>query len=361
MLLNAHSMQVSVSRLMFDPEFYPFAWHPADACTEFLIVDEDLLDRAPFVDQRIASHARGQFSVDTAQLLELAGQLPPARLSFVFHTAFCCSTLLARSLAACEAFFALKEPQLLRCLSDLRHREGPPVNDWAPLLTAHLRLLARPYAGGGHVVIKASNVANNLLPDVLRHLPRSRVVLLHGPLEDFLVSCLKKPESTQAKIPALLERVTGYGDFLARFPQFADTRRFEFLQQCALLWLVQHHDALAHARSAAERVLPLDFRSLLDHPRETLQEVGRFLGHEPDSRDLLAMTGANVMGRHAKDLNLPFDAATRREENAAVQRTHRNAIHTTRDWLAPVVDASGIGSGFERLSQNIATRTRRVS
>ena len=361
MLLNAHSMRVSVSRLMFDPEFYPFAWRPAEGCTEFLIVDEDLLHRAPFVDQRIAPHARGHFSIETRQLLELAGQLPPARLSFVFHTAFCCSTLLARSLAACDAFFALKEPQLLRCLSDLRHHEGPPVNDWAPLLKTHLRLLTRPYVTGDHVVVKASNVANNLLPDVLRHLPRSRVVLLYGPLEDFLVSCLKKPGSTQAKIPALLARVAGYGDFLARFPQFADTRHLEFLQQCALLWLVQQHDALQHVRSEPERVLPLDFRSLLESPRETLCAVGRFLGHEPDRRDLQMMTGADVMGRHAKDPNLRFDASTRREENAAVQRAHRDAICSARDWLAPALEASGVENGFAGVSQHAATRTRRVS
>lgn len=361
MLLNVHSMQVSISRLMFDPEFYPFACRPSDGCTEFLIVDEDLLHRAPFVDQRIAPHARGQFSVDTAQLVGLAGQLPPARLSFVFHTAFCCSTLLARSLAACEGLFALKEPQLLRCLSDMKHHEGPPVNDWAPLLKTHLRLLARPYSGGSHVLVKASNVANNLMPDVLRHLSRSRVVLLHGPLEDFLVSCLKKPDHTRAKIPALLERVAAYGGFLARFPQFSNSRQLEFLQQCALLWLVQHHDALEHARGADGRVLPLDFRRVLDQPRDTLGEVCSFLGHDPGSRDLEAMTSTGVMGRHAKDPNLRFDASTRRDENEAVLRTHRAAILAVRDWLDPVLEASSVENGLARLSQRSAGRSRRVS
>ena len=69
-------MQVNVGRLVADPEFYLYSYAENSDTSEFLIVNEELLDVAPFIDNRIEPYARGQFSVGSAQLSELVNNQP---------------------------------------------------------------------------------------------------------------------------------------------------------------------------------------------------------------------------------------------------------------------------------------------
>lgn len=356
MQLAASQMKVSVSRLVADPEFYIFNYAEQNETSEFLIVNQELLEQAPFIDNRLERFARGQFTIATTQLNELVDHLPrprPAR-HFIFHHAFVCSTLLARCLAQSDAFFSLKEPHIVRRLADMqRVRRGNPAlinpRNWSRLLNTHLQLLAKDYSHGDKVVIKASNLANNLLPEILQHTARGNCLYVYSGLEDFLVSNLKKLRETQQKIPWLLQTFSQDSDFFQRHPMFGDFTRFSFLQQCALLWLLCNYNFLGCLSGQQNpRVKTLSMDRFLASPRESLARVSRFFDHAANEAELENMCGS-ILHVHAKDPNLPYDAGIRQRENERIVSQHGDEIARAKAWLSPLVTSLDINNRLDAL------------
>jgi len=358
MHVAANSMKVSIYQLMVDPEFYVFNYAENSRTSEFLIINEEMLALAPFVDNRLEPLARGQFTIETTQLDELVSHSPQVRPreNFIFHHAFVCSTLMARCLAQSDAFFSLKEPQIIRRLADLRRSGANGGNtgssgEWERLFRTHLQLLAKNYARGESVVIKASNVANNLVPDVLNHTRESKILYMYCPLEQFLVSNLKKPDETRNKIPALLRLFARDGNFFGLHPGFRDIDALGFLQMCALLWLISNRNFLQSVLPGQRhRVRSLNVNHFLDSPRESLASVNRFFDHEAGEADLDRMTDKAVLGRHAKDPRKLFDAATRRKENEDVMHQQGASIARAVNWLDKAFGTREIYRELEAIS-----------
>jgi hypothetical protein len=348
MQLAASQMKVRISRLVADPEFYIFNYAEQNETSEFLIVNQELLEQAPFIDNRLERFARGQFTIATTQLNELVDQLPQPRPGrhFIFHHAFVCSTLLARCLAQSNAFFSLKEPHIVRRLADMQRELAVPgliePRNWSRLLDTHLQLLAKDYSRGDKVVIKASNLATNLVPEILQHTSRGNCLYLYSTLEQFLVSNLKKLQETQQKIPWLLQTFSQDSDFFRLHPMFSEFFRFSFLQQCALLWLLCNYNFLnSLPGNAAARVRTLDMDRLLESPQDTLARVSAFFDHRPDAEELEHMCGS-IMQVHAKDPKLPYDAATRQRESERIKLRHHDDLERAEAWLAPLVGSLDI-------------------
>ena len=205
MLVQTREFKVTVPSLLFDPAILVFDFAANGEFTKFLVVDELMLDRSPFVDIRFEPLAKAQFWVNTAELFALETRHDVARPqpAFIFHHAFVCSTLLARCLNQVEAFFSLKEPWILRRLADYKRASGRLAAGprWREFFRNYVRLLCRDFSTGRTPVIKATNVANNLLADVLGYMPDSPILYLYSDLESFLISNLKKPDDTRQKIP----------------------------------------------------------------------------------------------------------------------------------------------------------------
>ena len=358
MQVSANSMKVSIYRLLVDPEFYLYNYAEQNETSEFLIVNEELLEVAPFIDNRLEPYARGQFSIATRQLSEFVHNQPDPRRRqhYIFHHAFVCSTLLARCLAQSDSFFSLKEPQIIRRLSDLKYAgfQAQHVSDsnaWSELLNTHLGLLAKHYTHGKDTVIKASNVANNLMPDILEQQPLSRSVYMYCSLEEFLVSNLKKTPETQDKIPSLLQRVANYGDFFQAVPGLRSGSPRSFLQNCALLWLASNYNFLQCSEAdTQQRLRTLDMADFTTSPRATLLQVCRFFEHNPSAEELDAMTSDKVMKCHSKDPRQVYDESIRRKENAAIRQQFASGIEQALEWIEPFVTSLQVDQALAQRS-----------
>ena len=75
-----------------------------------------------------------------------------------------------------DAIFSWKEPWIMRRMADAKRdrRQRLPSSQWRRLFSTYMNVLGRSYESGKTPVIKATNVANNLLPDVLKYMPASR-------------------------------------------------------------------------------------------------------------------------------------------------------------------------------------------
>ena len=338
MLVPTREFKVTVPALLFDPAIFVFDFASSGEFTKFLVVDELMLDRSPFIDIRFEPLAKAQFWVNTAELFALEARHDIARPqpAFIFHHAFVCSTLLARCLNQIETFFSLKEPWIFRRLSDYKRANSKLAASprWREWFCSYVQLLCRNFSTGRTPVIKVTNVANNLLADVLRFLPGSPVLFLYCDLESFLVSNLKKPGDTRQKVPALAQGALGDGDFLREHADLPDVSRLDFLQVCGLYWLVSLYNFRDSMRKHPDaRVRTLDVEDFLGDPLRILGEVCRHFGHEPDAAESWRMVDERVMRTNAKDQAAPYGIEQRRTEMDRIRSRHGHELRDAMAWI----------------------------
>ena len=316
-------------------EFTDARWFPVDLHVPrleygFLSIDPEVLERSSFLDTRIDAPLADAVPVDLNWVAKLA--LPTANTGWLFHTSFCCSTLLARMLHLSPYQTVLKEPLVLRRLSDARYSHWPIDG----LVLPTLRLLSRPWDPSGSVVIKPTHAALNIGIELLAETPDSRGVILTSGLDDFLVSNLKKKPETLAKAPVLAERALQMGSFHSRLPPAAFVPP-DLLSAAALQWAAQRElcaDMLAAA--GPQRLRVVDASELLENVTGVAWECAQWL-RLPVPEDIFASHAATVSQRNAKAMDAEYDAGRRKAESYMVHADHGPQLAVVRRWFEQVV------------------------
>ncbi len=302
--------------------------HVPNRAFGFLRIDADVLERSTFLDNRIDAPLDAAVAVPLEAVAHVA---PPARMGWLLHTSFCCSTLLARMLHVGPQQVSLREPLVLRRLADAR-RSGWPVDDF---LAPAVALLGRPWREGGMVVVKPTHVALNVAADLLA-ISSAPALILTSSLDDFLVSNVKKLPETQARIPELAERALG----ATRFGRSLDGEALappDLMAAAALQWAAQR--ALCSEITEAvgpARVRWLDAARLLETPENTAIAAARWLGSTIDD-DRLRQAARDALARHAKAVTRPYGPAAREAEARTIREHYGAQVASARRWFDRVI------------------------
>ena len=292
---------------------------------------------APFLTDEYLGDARAQHELPVADCL--AGT-PPQPMGFLFHSAFCGSTLLLSALDRPGVAMGLSEPVLLNDVVGFRRRGAPPAAV-ARLADSATRLLARPFAPQERVIVKPSNILNPLAELLLALRGDAPTILLYAPLETFLVSVVRKGLWCRLWVRELLEGfLTDNVVNLGMGPR--DYFRQTDLQVAATGWLAQH--ALFHqlaGKLGPGRVRTLDSETLTREPLAVLTAAAHHYGLTASPADLAAMAGGAAFTRHSKS-GAAFDAAQRAEEYAEARRAHGDEIDKVLIWAQAVAEANGL-------------------
>ena len=269
---------------------------------------------------------------------DIAPAAPGQRVNFVFHSAYCCSTLVANAYDRPGRAFSLKEPVLLNDLVGWRHRGGAPTQIRA-VLQDGLATLARPFEAGEVCVIKPSNVVNGLAMTMLADRADAAAVLLYAPLEVYLGSIASK---------GLWGRLW-VRDLLAKFMKeglvdlgFAPDEIFlqSDLQVAASGWLAQQALFAKLVERWPMRVRTLDSEGLLARPAAALEALDTLFG-VPSSDAERAEIVASVFTRHAK-FGGDFDADARKANQKAAAGTYAEELAMVLTWAEKVAESAGI-------------------
>lgn len=285
----------------------------------------EALSSSTFLDTRFAADdgAVQTIGLDALQRLAMA---PAARTGYLFHTSFCCSTLLARLLDFPGRSVALKEPLILRRLSDaaLDGTHDPELTN------AAVKLLFRDI-GGAAVLVKPTHVALNIAHDLLNAAPATKALLITSTLEDFMISNIKKTEETQRKVPELVERFMAASGLPARLPPEA----FEppsFLAGVSLQWHAQQQlvrDLLNGPSGPAVQVV--QEAGLLRAPADTLRAALDWLGWAIPE-DAIAAQIARVMNQHAKSTGRTYNLLEKTHETDLLRRQFSDELAQALRW-----------------------------
>jgi hypothetical protein len=280
-------------------------------------------------ERRVLSRA------DTTALAENSN----APLHYIFHSAYCCSTLLAKALDIVGVASTLKEPQLLNDLTGWRH-QGADAADVIRVLELSLSLLARPFEERESVIIKPSNVINAFIPAMMNARAEARAILLYAPLKSYLTSIARKGMWGRLWARELLSRQLVDG-LVAPFG-FAgrDHILHTDLQSAAVGWLAQHKLFLETAKKWPDRVRTLNSEALVANPVSSLRACAQLFGLTMDDAAIDAIVKAEF-SRNAKD-GSAFAEGQRDAERAAGESTHLEEIEKVAIWANAVAESAGV-------------------
>lgn len=322
----------NVTNIASDPLWLPHRYDPADDSVHFRRTPRSDHGKATFLTDEYLGQV-GPTIVPRAQAVAQAG--PTAPLRFILHSAFCCSTLLARAFDAPGLAMGLKEPVILNDLIgwQLRGGDGRQI---AGALNDSLTLLARPFAPGEKVVIKPSNVCNAMGPLMLQLRPEAKALLLYAPLPVFLGSVARKAMDGRLWVRELLVKQLKQGLHQFGFSG-EDYLGQTDLQAAAMGWLAQHALFARMTAQFGDRVATLDSEQLLSQPGQAMTALCNLFGIALDCE---AVVSGPIFGRHSK-FGQAFTSEDRAAERAA-ESAHADEIAKVSIWAEAVAKAAGV-------------------
>ena len=326
-----------LTKLVRDAEWFPHRYDEVGDAFRFVHVPRAVHRKATFLTDEFLPGADRPVAVD--RVAAIAADPPTAPVHFIFHSAYCCSTLLARAFDRPGSAMGLKEPVLLNDLSGWRHRGAEP-RQLALVLDHALRLLGRPFTPGEAVVIKPSNLINVFAPAMLAMRPQARALLLYAPLPLYLASIAKKGMWGRLWVRELLSKqlkdgMIGYGFS----PE--DHLRHTDLQVAAVGWLAQH--ALFQRlvdRFGPERVRTLDSEALLADPRDAMTRLTTLFGLDWTEATIGEVVQGDAFRRHSK-LEADYGAEERQAEQRSSAEAHAEEVEKVTVWAEAVAASAG--------------------
>lgn len=323
--------------LLCDPEWYAHRYVESTDAFRLIRLARNEHAGIPFLIDSYLGTDRAMRDIPAETCLSTLGK---GSLQFLFHSAFCGSTLLTRALDRPGLAMGLSEPLMLNDVVGFRRRGADP-RAVARMADAALRLLARPYGVGETVVVKPSNLINPLAELLLALQPSARAVFLYAPLETYLISVARKGLHCRLWVRELLEGFLreGYAEF-----GFTSEELFRQsdLQVAAVGWLAQHrHFAALAEKLGLDRIATLDADRMTADPMAALTAVTRHYGLAADATMLAEIAAGPAFTLHSKS-GAAFTPERRAQEYAVARAAYGDEISMVLEWATQVAGGAGI-------------------
>ena len=304
---------LSPADLAADPHWLPHAFDPVRQTVTCVKLPRARLAGTAFLAD-IARETGYESAEVPLAALATAALAPTGPVTFIFHTAFCRSTLLVRALEQPGISTGLSEPGIIASLAGA----GPAGQAAVAPVAA---LLARPWGQGEAVFIKPTNHANMLAPALMRAMPQARAVLMSNPLPSFLDAVVRK----------------GMDLGMDGREQFLMTD----LQATALAWFLNQRFLAALVQNFGARVRVLDGDAFGRDPAATMAATYAFAGHAVSPAQIAAIAAGPVFARDAKTGE---DYAAKAARDAAATRSSVTAdeIAKVGEWIGIIARQAGL-------------------
>jgi hypothetical protein len=325
-----------------NPDFMLYRMDIDQAELHFLEVTQETYRRSTYLDNRIQHTQERLVALSIDEVIRAFEHVPAIRapIHFLFHTSFCCSTLLARALESPGHTLVLREPWIFFQMSSIKARmesAGEWQRQGPALIDLMLTLLNKKYEPDEHIVIKPSNLANNIIDEVLTNLPDSRGILLYSNLKEFLISNLKKDDETKKKIPRLATEAASLIRYDESFPEIVPAQ-LPHLRAAAVFWHAQMLHFMGLLVRWPERLRTLQSQLLLEKPAEELRAVADWLRLILPGDHFNHVINGNTWSSHAKDPRYKYGVEFRQNENRAIIENFGADIEDALSWASPLLE-----------------------
>lgn len=266
----------NAAAILNDSSWFPYDLDLNEGTFEFVQVTAEAL-AAEMTASRASWNPPGQrHRLSIAATLAGWPDLPAAPANFLWSTGFCSEVMVSRALEKKGASVAIREPDTLTRLADMKRAKMLSDPRYQRLSRALLGLLTRPLAANAGTLIAGSPSSALLAPEVAE-LTIGKSLFLYSDLRCFLIQVARGGELARGFIRRMFSVIAGDGHVQATWPA---TNLFQMtdLQIAALVWhmqMVQFRRAMA---LLGPRAASLDIDALLQSPRTTLSALDDFFG-----------------------------------------------------------------------------------
>ncbi len=317
-----------------DPTWFPIGFDlKADTLT-FLKTDRQALSGAAFLDQRFYPSTPEIKAIALTAAMQKPVKSDP--VNWIFHTAFCCSTLMARALDIPDKSLALKEPDILMQLANARRmaaQTGTSEKTLTALEALVLNLLGRRFSPEEAIIIKPTNPANPLIDLALSR--GETCLFMVSSLEDFLISVIKKGEACRSFVRTLYNIFALDPSSLSRIPQ-RQALTFTDLQIAALVWHHQVQHMTTSAQHAAPIIRAMEGTRLPIEPAPCLSAAAQLFDLGWTESEVISQVAGPVFQQNSKFDDQSYDASMRTAEADSIRATYSEAIDATLKWAANI-------------------------
>ena len=322
-----------------DPNNFLFSMDLQKGLFEFVATTRSELSALSFLDYRTLGQNEKKDVIPAPQIIQALHSAKfhqkSNRANYLFHTSFCCSTLVARCLDLPGKNLSLKEPHALLGLAAFKQLSAnfdPADPNWKNLRDITLYLLSRSFCSGEKILFKPSNGANNILPEILAFPQTDRVLLLYGDLESFLITVLRGGRERAGVIGQILEGLIK--DFSDNLPvEINQIRSLIELQKTALVWGLQmRFFQQTIVLDNDLKVKSLKSTTFLQSPGKTLKKLNDFYGLEFSEEDQKEILNGPAFNSHSKDPGIIFSRSKQIKEKENVLNIFGEDIRETLIW-----------------------------
>lgn len=321
-----------ISAIVGDATWLAHRYDPAHDAFHFRAVSRAARRTVPFLTDEYLGGPGEPVAIRRAD----CGAAPRAPLHFLFHSAYCASTMLAHAFGQPGVAASLSEPVLLNDMVGWRRRGADP-REHGRVLADALGLLARPFSPDEAVVVKPSNIFNPLMRGALTLRPDARAILLHAPLRPFLLSVARKGLGCRLWCRELLENYLADGFVQLGFDAH-DYFRQSDLQVAAVGWLAQQQAFAALAAWAPDRVATLDSETLTRAPASAVAAAMR---HFDLAVDEACVAEHPALARNSKS-GAAFTPGERQRDLVAAEAAYGEEIGQVVRWAEVVAEQAKI-------------------
>lgn len=268
----------------------------------------EIASSVPFLDHRLPQEFSGKARPEKITSLKqrIADNSQSASLQrervFIFHSAFCGSTLLAQLLSLSSNTTSFSEPHVLTQLAHAKRSLGIADKELVQdaqmqsALDLCLDMIDRHHAKT--TLIKPSNFANNLIADLLNR--STRVLFLYGSLESFLRSLMRRGWESSVFVRQMWQAMRADRGGIAYIPAEA-AATYTDLQIAAILWTYQIETFAQFLRKdGGRKCRSICFDLFADDKLALVQSVQGFLTPCADPRKLRAQLEKGALERDSK-------------------------------------------------------------
>ncbi len=337
------SLAARQAEIISDAEYLAHRYDEVADGFRFVHVPRDVHRSCTFITDEHLPDVDKYDLISRTDLAQMPVQTAPVH--FIFHSAYCCSTMLARAFDIPGVSMGLKEPVILNDMIGWRRR-GADNQKMVAVLDKSLDLLARPMGDDQAVIIKPSNICTPLAIAALKLRPESRALLLYAPLESYLQSIAKKEMWGRIWVRDVLIGTLKDGYAVGGFSQ-EELLQLTDLQVAAIGWLSQHAAfAKIIETIGPDRVRTLDSDSFLASQETTLLSLNQLFELGMDDEKIEQILDGPAFNSHSKldqaKRGAVFDAKTRQAEQSQMAALHGAEIDMVTQWTKAVADSQGI-------------------
>lgn len=325
---------LTIPNILSHPALYFFDIEGPNA--RFRPMSREAFRRSVFLDQRIQPDDRQIAGVPLQLLLGASASAPKPKRSMriIFHIAHCGSTLLANGLDQSDKTLVLREPYALRQIG-VEQASNPTfpatskiVND---VLAFAVGQYSKQYSASQTTIIKANVPVNFVASELLDRRPAPLGLMLHLPLDSYLLAVLKSKEHQNWVVN--VTRELGHGISRTLDLSLDEIADLTIPRAAAMLWSVQIRLFDRLLKKFPKTTRSLDAENLFKAPAQTLQELDGFFGTGLGDPHIRSVVEGHVFNTNAKRPGQAYTSDDRERERARKREELAPSLNDARDWF----------------------------